>query len=124
MTAVQARRHGVADLLARTAARLPNRLAIVAGELRQTFAEFDDAVSAAAGALAARGIGKGDRVVLLSRNSHGFAVAYFALARLGAISVPVNFMLTAPEVGYVLEHAGARAVLAGPELTDTADAAL
>ncbi|MFJ8742317.1 fatty acyl-CoA synthetase [Embleya sp. NPDC127516] len=124
MTAVQARRHGVADLLARTAARLPHRLAIVAGELRQTYAELDDTVSKAAGALAARGIGKGDRVVLLARNSHGFAVAYFALARLGAISVPVNFMLTAPEVGYVLEHAGATAVLAGPELTDTADAAL
>ncbi|GCD96516.1 fatty acyl-CoA synthetase [Embleya hyalina] len=124
MTAVQARRHGIADLLTRTAARLPDRLAVVDGELRQTFAELDDTVSRAAGALAARGIGKGDRVVLLARNSHGFVVAYFALARLGAISVPVNFMLTAPEVGFVLEHAGAIAVLAGPELTATADAAL
>ncbi|MYV99614.1 AMP-binding protein, partial [Streptomyces sp. SID3343] len=113
MTAVHARRHGVADLLTRTAARFPGKVAIVEGELRQSFAELDDTVSRAAGALAARGIGKGDRVVLLARNSHGFVVAYFALARLGAVSVPVNFMLTAPEVGYVLEHSGARAVLAG-----------
>ncbi|MGC0414563.1 fatty-acyl-CoA synthase [Embleya sp. AB8] len=124
MTAVQARRHGIADLLARTAARRPDRLAIVAGEVRQSYAELDDAASRAAGALATRGIGKGDRVVVLARNSYGFVVAYFALARLGAISVPVNFMLTAPEVGYVLDHAGATAVLAGPDLTDTADAAL
>ncbi|MBO3677983.1 acyl-CoA synthetase [Streptomyces sp. NEAU-YJ-81] len=121
---VRARRHGIADLLARTAARLPAKTAVVDGALRQTYAELDAVVSRTAGALAARGVAKGDRVVLLARNSHGFVVAYFALARLGAVSVPVNFMLTAPEVAYVLDHSGAIGIIAGTDLLDVAEGAL
>ncbi|NUU21686.1 MAG: AMP-binding protein, partial [Streptomycetaceae bacterium] len=121
---MRARRHGLADLLARSAARTPDKTAIVYGELRQTFAELDALVSRTAAGLAERGVGKGDRVVLLARNSHGFAVAYFALARIGAVSVPVNFMLTPPEIAYVLGHCGATGVIAGSDLTATADAAL
>ncbi|NUU24080.1 MAG: AMP-binding protein, partial [Streptomycetaceae bacterium] len=122
--AVRARRHGLADLLARSAVRTPDKTAVVFGELRQSFAELDALVSRTAAGFAERGVAKGDRVVLLARNSHGFAVAYFALARIGAISVPVNFMLTAPEVAYVLGHCGAVGVVAGDDLTVTADAAL
>ncbi|MET7761372.1 fatty acyl-CoA synthetase [Streptomyces sp. NPDC005393] len=121
---VRARRHGIADLLSRTAARLPDRTAVVHGGLRQTYAELDAVVSRTAGALAARGVAKGDRVVLFARNSHGYVVAYFALARLGAVSVPVNFMLTPPEVAYVLDHSGAVGVIAGADLLDTTEAAL
>ncbi|WP_432034932.1 fatty acyl-CoA synthetase [Streptomyces cucumeris] len=121
---VRARRHGIADLLSRTALRLPHRTALVDGPLRQTFAELDAVVDRTAGALAARGVAPGDRVVLYARNSHGFVVAYFALARLGAVSVPVNFMLTPPEVAYVLDHSGAVGIVAGADLLDAADAAL
>jgi fatty-acyl-CoA synthase len=49
-------------------------------------------------------------VAILSRNSHAFAALRFALARLGAVLVPINFMLNADEVAYILRHAGARAV--------------
>ncbi|NUU23359.1 MAG: AMP-binding protein, partial [Streptomycetaceae bacterium] len=91
---------------------------------RQSFAELDALVSRTAAGFAERGVGKGDRVVLLARNSHGFAVAYFALARIGAVSVPVNFMLTPPEVAYVLDHCGATGIVAGADLAVTADAAL
>ncbi|MGA4544320.1 fatty acyl-CoA synthetase [Uniformispora flossi] len=122
--AVRARRHGLADLLARSAVRTPDKTAIVYGDLRQSYADLDALVSRTAAGLAARGVAKGDRVVLLARNSHGFTVAYFALARIGAVSVPVNFMLTAPEVAYVLTHAGASGVIAGADLAATADAAL
>ena len=107
----RARRHGIADLLARSAARHPRKIAVVAGDLRQTYAELHDQVRRTATALSARGVGTGDRVVILSRNSHGFVVAYFALARLGAVSVPVNFMLNAREVAYVLGHCDAAAGL-------------
>ncbi|MDI2129403.1 fatty acyl-CoA synthetase [Yinghuangia seranimata] len=120
----RARRHGLADLLARSAARTPHKTAIVFGPLRQTFAEFDALVTRTAAGFAERGVAKGDRVVLLARNSHGFATAYFALARIGAVSVPVNFMLNPDEVAYVLTHAGATGVVAGADLTATADAAL
>src|ERR1700754_278931 len=97
------RRHGIGDLLRRSAARHPAKTAIVYGDLRQSYADLDLAVNRTANALAARGVGKGDRFVLFSHNNHAFVVAYFALARLGAISVPVNFMLGAEEVGYILE---------------------
>ncbi|WP_194924054.1 fatty acyl-CoA synthetase [Catenulispora pinisilvae] len=118
-----ARRNTLADLLRRTAAREPDKLGLVFGAVRQTFAELDATVNRAANALAARGIRRGDRVLMVAHNSHGFVVAYFALARLGAVSVPVNFMLGPDEIAYVIRHSGAVAVIAEDALADTADRA-
>ena len=50
---------------------------------------------------------KGTRVAVLARNSHAFVALRFALARLGAVLVPINFMLKPDEVAYILRHAGA-----------------
>ena len=61
----RARQHSVGDLLHRTARRYPDKLAVVAGDRRVTFAEFDVAVNRAAHALADRGLAKGDRLALL-----------------------------------------------------------
>jgi fatty-acyl-CoA synthase len=107
----RARSHALGDLLRRTARRAPERLAIVNGELRWTYHDFDRAVNRAASALAARHIDKGDRLALLSHNCWQFAVLSFAAARLGAVLVPVNYMLTAPEVAFILRHSGARGLL-------------
>lgn len=101
-------RQTLADLLRRSAARFPARTAIVCGDTRWTYAEFDALVSRLAAGLAGRGIAKGDRVAVLARNSHAFAALRFALARLGAVLVPINFMLKAEEAAYILRHAGAR----------------
>jgi fatty-acyl-CoA synthase len=60
-----------------------------------------------AAGLARMEVGKGTRVAVLARNSHAFAALRFALARLGAVLVPINFMLKAQEVAYILRHAGA-----------------
>jgi fatty-acyl-CoA synthase len=114
-----ARRQTLADLLRRSARRYPDKLAIACGETRWTYAEFDAICSRVAGALARHGIGKGERVAVLARNSHAFAALRFALARLGAVLVPINFMLKSEEVAYILRHAGA-SMLA----TDTGLAAL
>ena len=62
----RARQHSVGDLLRRTALRYPDKLAVVAGDLRFSFAEFDAAVNRAANALADRGLAKGDRLALLA----------------------------------------------------------
>jgi len=64
----RARRHGIGDLLHRTARRYPDKLAVVAGDLRVTYAEFDVAVNRAAHALSDRGLVAGDRLALLSHN--------------------------------------------------------
>ena len=77
--------------------------------MRWTFAEFDADRDRVAAGLAGVGVRAGDRVAILSRNSHAFAALRFALARLGAVLVPINFMLNADEIAYILRHAGARA---------------
>ncbi len=102
------RRQTLSDLLHRTAARLPRKTAIVCGETRWTWAEFDALVSRLAAGLHAQGVAKGEHVGVLSRNSHGFAALRFALARLGAVMVPVNFMLNADEAAFILRHAGVK----------------
>ncbi len=117
------RRQTLADLLRRSAARWPGKLAIACGDLRWTYAEFDRICDRVAAGLAQRGIGKGDRVAVLARNSHGFAAMRFALARLGAVLVPINFMLKADEAAYILRHAGARVLATDSGLADLARAA-
>jgi fatty-acyl-CoA synthase len=119
-----ARRHGVGDLLHRTARRHPHKLAVVAGDLRFTYAEFDESVNRAAHALIARGLVKGDRLALLSHNCWQFAVVAFATAKLGLVLVPVNFMLTAAEMAYILRHAGVMGIVAEDALVPTAEKAL
>jgi fatty-acyl-CoA synthase len=66
-------RHTLADLVRRSAARDPNKLAIVCGDTRWTYAEFHAVTERVAAGLAKRGIVKGDRVAVLARNSHAFA---------------------------------------------------
>jgi fatty-acyl-CoA synthase len=101
------RRQTLADLLRRSAARTPNKLAVVCGDICWSYAEFDRISGRVAAGLAERGVAKGSRVAILARNSHAFVAMRFALARLGAVLVPINFMLKAEEVGYILRHAGA-----------------
>ena len=91
----QARSHSLADLLSRTAARYPDKVAVVSGSRRATYATFHGTVERCASALHKHGLAKGDRLALLSHNSWEFAVLTFATARLGVVLVPLNFMLTA-----------------------------
>jgi fatty-acyl-CoA synthase len=100
-------RHTLGDLLRRTAARLPKKLAIRCGSVDWTYAEFDALCSRLASGLCLQGIQVGDRVAVIARNSHGFAALRFALARIGAVIVPINFMLNADEVKFILNHSGA-----------------
>jgi fatty-acyl-CoA synthase len=116
----RARRHSYGDLLHRTARRDPDKLAVVAGDLRVSFAEFDVAVNRCARALADHGLAKGDRLALLSHNCWEYVVLAFATARLGVVLVPVNFMLGAEEVAYILRHSGARGIIAEDALAGTA----
>ena len=101
------RRQTLSDLLTRSAARAPDKLAIACGDVRWSYAEFDALATRVAAGLARMGVAKGTRVAVLARNSHAFAALRFGLARLGAVLVPINFMLKAEEVAYILRHAGA-----------------
>lgn len=104
------------DLLRRTARRLPAKTAIRCGAVQWTFSQFDALCDRLAAGLAAAGVAKGDHVAVLARNSHAFAALRFALARRGAVLVPINFMLKPDEAAYILRHAGARLLAVDSEL--------
>jgi fatty-acyl-CoA synthase len=117
------RRHTLADLLHRSAHRTPDKTAVICGDARFTYAEFDALCERLAAGLAARGVAKGTPVAVLSRNSHAFAALRFALARLGAVLVPINFMLKDHEAAYILRHAGATVLATDTGLAPLAKAA-
>ena len=120
----RARQHSLGDLLHRSAARYPDKLAVVAGDLRISYAEFDAAVNRTAHALADRGLAKGDRLALLSHNCWAYVLLAFATARLGVVLVPVNFMLGAEEIAFILRHSQASGMVAEAGLAGTAEQAL
>ena len=117
------RRQTLGDVLRRTALRVPAKTAVICGETQWTYAEFDALVTRLAAGLARIGVLQGERVAVLARNSHGFAALRFALARLGAVLVPINFMLKAEEVAFILRHAGARTLATDSGLAELARAA-
>lgn len=106
------RRVNVGDLLTRSAARSPAQVAIVDGMRRWTYGEFNAWVNRLAHGLLARGYERGAAVAIMSRNRAEFLCTYFALAKIGAIAVPVNLMWKQGELAYVLGHCEARAIVA------------
>jgi len=123
MTIGVARRQTLGDLLRRSARRAPGRTALVCGDTRWSYAELDRIVDVLCASLRARGVGVGDKVAILARNSHAFVAMRFAIARAGAVLVPVNFMLNADELAYILGHSGARMLCTDSGLAELARAA-
>jgi fatty-acyl-CoA synthase len=117
------RQHTLGDFLRRTAQRAPEKTAIVCGETRWSYRDFDRIVNRLARGLLAEGISAGDRVAILSRNSHAFAALRFALARIGAVLVPINFMLNAEECAFILKSSGTKALAMGPDFVELGRAA-
>ena len=86
-----------------------------------TWAQFDDRVRRLAGALAARGIGRGDVVAFLDKNHPACVETTLAAASLGAATAIINFRLAADEIDYVLNDSGAKLIIVGAELKDSID---
>jgi fatty-acyl-CoA synthase len=99
--------------LAVNARRCPDRLAVVFGERCYSYAEFDGTVNQAAHALAAAGLRKGDRMLIMSGNTDRFIIALYAALRLGALVVPVNPASAAPELQHILDDSGASLLVFG-----------
>jgi len=109
--------------LASRAGTDPQRPFIFYRDRTWTWGEFAQTVDAAARVLASRGIGKGDRMGVIARNCDGHVVLLLALARLGAIMVPVNPDYGVEEAKYVLHHAEVSAVAATQDTFDVAQKA-
>ncbi|QEO14979.1 long-chain fatty acid--CoA ligase [Agromyces intestinalis] len=114
----------VASILAETAARHPDRPALHFMGATTTYRDLWQQTRAYAGALAARGIGRGDRVAIIVPNVPDFARVYYAVLSLGAVVVPVHLLFKAEEIEYVLRDSGADlVVVAAPLLGEAVPAA-
>lgn len=107
------------DIPRRNSRRFPNKTGLVFGDLRLTWREVNDRVNRLVHALGARGVGPGDRVAILAHNDHRYLEIYWALAKAGVIAVPLNYRLVERELVHLLEHAGARALIAGPDYAES-----
>ncbi len=112
-------------LLVRSAEDQPDRLALVDGDTgdRATYSELRDAVVALSAGLTAAGIGRGDRVAILAKNSKTYVELLLAVARVGAISVPLNIRLNPKEVSANLRDCSPAAIVTDTALMASADAA-
>jgi fatty-acyl-CoA synthase len=110
----------LAYLLTQNARRHGDRIGFVWCERAWSWREIDSEVSALAAALAARGIAKGDRILVHSKNSEEMFWSMFAAFRLGAVWVPTNFRLMPDEVAYLATASGAKAFLCHGEFPDHA----
>jgi fatty-acyl-CoA synthase len=120
----QARSHTLGDIPRRSARKQPDKTAIIDGDVVLSFAEFENLVDRAAAALHDNDFRPGDRIALLSRNCWQYAVLAFATARAGVVLVPVNFMLTAEEISFILGHSKVRGFIVEADLTPTAEEAM
>ena len=114
----------IASILAESAARHPDRTAVVLGDLRLTYAQLWGHALQYAAVLREKGVGPGDKVAMLLPNTPHFPLTYFGTLALGAVAVPVHALLKAEEIQYVLEDSGAKAlVCAAPLLGEGAKGA-
>jgi feruloyl-CoA synthase len=88
-----------------------------------TYREFNEEVNKLAHGLIGLPVKKGDKVALMMKNSEYFVFVYFALAKLGAVVVPINFRLTATEVKYILKQSEAAVVFCDEEFDETMEEA-
>src|ERR1700729_4439288 len=111
VTPISRRVMNLAHLVTHSAGRHGDRIGLIWGERSWNWREIDRLVSALAAALAARGIVKGDRILVHSKNCDEMFWSMFAAFRLGAVWVPTNFRLMPDEVAYLATASGARAFL-------------
>lgn len=106
------RPRNLTELLERNERAFANKEALVSGSKRLTYQEFAEQVKNLAGNLSAGWkINRGDRFAILLNNSLEFCLILFALARLGAIAVPLNTRLKAVEWEYMLNNSGSRLLI-------------
>ena len=99
------------EVWARVARTVPDRTAIISGDLELTYAEFDDAASRFATVLTDRGIGFGSPVAIVAYNRAEYMIALFATFKIGAILVPINFRYGGREIAELVQDCGAAALI-------------
>ncbi len=94
--------------------QFPEKIGVVCGERRFTYAAFGERASRLAGALIAAGALPGDRIAFLSTNCHRLLEAYYGVLEAGCVLLPLNIRLSAQELAFVLNDARARFLFIEP----------
>ncbi|MDF3608098.1 AMP-binding protein [Paracoccus sp. DMF-8] len=110
-------------LIVARAEAAPDALALIEGDCRMTYAQIIAAANRIAADLVARGVGRGDRVAVLSENCLEYALTQLACAKLGAMVACLNWRLVAPELAWCIELVQPRLLLASDRHRDLARAA-
>jgi long-chain acyl-CoA synthetase len=106
----------LASILAESALRHPERIALVAGSERLSYAQLWEQARRYAARMRTLGVNPGDRVALLILNTPDFPRAYYGALALGAVIVPVHALLTPQEIAYILTDSGAKLLVCGGPL--------
>lgn len=109
------------SFLRRSAHVYPDKVAVVHGDRRVTYREFDQRASRLASALAAAGVKPGERVAFLAPNIPALLEAHYGVPAAGAVLVTINIRLGREEVAFILKHSGAQMVFADHEFAHLAE---
>ncbi len=120
----RARRNTLGDILSRTSERKPNQIAIAYKNNEVTYKDLDHCVNQTAHAFLADGMKKGDRISVMSKNSLEFVIVNFALARIGAVMIPINYMLHIEDITYIVDHAAVTGLIVAEEYIHLLDEAV
>lgn len=107
---------GIGYWLEKRQALCPAKEAVVDGPRRLTYAQLNQRVNRLCGALSGLGLKRGDRLGMLAYNCLEFVEVIMATAKLGLVLVPLNWRLTAAELGFILGDSGTRALVFDPQL--------
>jgi fatty-acyl-CoA synthase len=116
-----ARNDGIGFWLTRRAQLTPARTALVFEGRSWTYHDLNEQVDRCASAFAELGVCHGDRVAVLTINVPQFLEVLFACGKLGAVFVPLNFRLAAPELTFIVNDAGVHTLVVGPEFIGLVD---
>ena len=112
------------SFLRRAAAVYPDKLAVVHGASRFTYRQMEERCRRLASALAARGVGKGDTVAVLAPNIPPLLEAHYGVPMTGGVLNALNTRLDAATIAFILEHGGAKVLIADREFSEVVEVAL
>ncbi len=111
----------VGDILYQTSLRWPERDALLYGDQRYTYRQWNDRVNAVAAGFKKMGLERGDRVATFAFNSEALVTTALALQKLGLVYVPINFRLASEELDFILRDSGAKVLCFDEELATVVD---
>ncbi|MEH7252489.1 AMP-binding protein, partial [Neobacillus niacini] len=113
----------IGSLLSQNARKFPEVLAIECEGRSYTYRQFNEEVNRLANGFLQDGVKKGEKIALMMKNSDHYVFTFFAIAKIGAVVVPINFRLTSSEVHYILQQSETCMVVCDLEFEETVSAA-